>query len=348
MKAFLRISALAALAAATQPALANDWGIAVQVNEGAPLPPVPVLQAMAPAGSTVRDILGWHNVEKSRGLYTMPAVDWHLYQQVAAAGDKNVVTLFAGNPIYGTATFGFPTSAEQIAAWARFAAYAVANDGGTAPDSKAANIPSLEAVTIWNEFNGTWNGGIVTPQQQQQAMAALLKVVVPAIRAANPKVKIGAGAYVGAFNLSNWFLNIAVDGFDWHSVDWLDVHPYVAPNGLATWQSEVAKLRASGITNPFYFSEWGGPNSVSYATKFAGTANNPPSYAQWFIANVVAVDTIMPAGGNFFTLANVTQFPNQGLTTGTMTAPAYQLTTLGAAYLNYFLPWASAMAIAGN
>jgi hypothetical protein len=348
MRFFLGAAAVAFAAAAAPAAFADDWGVAVQVNEGAPLPPLTVMQAVTPRGSTVRDALGWHRVEKSRGLYNIPANDWALYKEVAAAGDKNVITLFSGNPIYGTATFGFPTTPEQILAWANYAAYVVTNDGGALPDRKAANIPNLEAVTIWNEFNGTWNGGITDPKLQQAAMAKLLEVVVPVIRKANPNVKIAAGAFVGGSSLATWFEHIQQAGFDWQSVDWLDVHPYIGPLGAANWQRQVAELRAGGITNPFYFSEWGGPVSVNYAAKFEGTPGYTMNYMQWFIANVVDVDAVSPAGGNFFTISNAAQFPGQGLTTGTLTSPQYQLTPLGAEYLRYFAPWAAAVTVAGN
>lgn len=344
MKFFRLMAAAGVFAVAASPAFASDWGIDVQVNEGAPLPALNVLQAVAPGGSTVRDLLGWSKVEHSRGLYRIPAANWALYQRVAAAGDKNVVTLFAGNPIYGTATFGFPTTPEQIRAWANYAAYVVSNDGGTAPDSKAANIPNLEAVTIWNEFNGTWNGGIQDPRQQQAAMAQLLTVVVPAIRAANPNVKIAAGAYIGAPNLATWFKGIG-DSFDWHLVDWLDVHPYVANAvGATDWQHEVSMLRAAGIDNPFYFSEWGGGAAVNYAAQTPGNM----AYPLWFIDHVIAVDPVAPAGGNYFTLSDAKEWPLQGLTTGKMTVPADQLTTTGGQYMQYFLPWAAAQTVASE
>jgi hypothetical protein len=293
------------------------------------------MQIAAPPGSTVRDALGWHKVERSRGLYNIPMNNWQLYKQVAAIGDKNVITLFAGNPLYGMATFGFPVTTEQIQGWANFAAYVVAHDGHSTPDRKTANIPNLEAVTIWNEFNGTWNGGIRGTGQQEAAMAKLLNVVVPAIRAANPTVKIGAGAFIGDGGLSSWFKTIGAE-FDWDSVDWLDVHTYIGPNGEKEWREEVAALRAAGIVNPFYFSEWGGNPAVEYARRFPGK-----NYVQWFVSNVIERDTVVPAGGDYFTLDDGRRWPVQGLTTGPDGAPPYQLTALGTAYVSFFLPWAA-------
>lgn len=336
MKALAYLAVAATLAGAPSLARANDWGIALQVNEGEALPPASVLAGLIPPGGTVRDAAGWHEVEKSRGIYAIPNQDWQMYQLVASVGGKNVVTLFSGNSLYGLSTFGFPVTAQQIQAFANYATYIVSNDGGAKPDARAANIPNLEAVTIWNEFNGTYNGGITAPTSQQVAMANLLNAVVPAIRAANKNVKIAAGAFIGEPSLSHWFAAIAADGFDWRTVDWLDIHPYASSAAnVTTWKKEITHLRALGIMNPCYYSEWGGAALANYNT------NNPqgPNYFTWFDQNIIASDPVAPAGGNYFTLSNSTKFPNEGLTFGPKAQPAYAITPAGIVFVQQFLPW---------
>jgi hypothetical protein len=314
-------------------------GLAVQVSEGGTVPTLPVLNAFLPPGASVRDVLSWASSEQTLGHYAVPDGDWRLYAAVASVGGKNVVTLFTGNLLYQTnGTFGFPTTPAQIQGFANFAAWAVRNDGTGAPNQHAANIPALYAVTIWNEMNGTWNGGIHTGQPRWNAMAALLNVVVPRIRAENPSVHIAAGAFIGYSGVARWFRGIG-QNFDWSTVDWLDIHPYLATSLAATqWGAQVSELRVGeplkgvpGIKNPLYFSEWGGVAAANY------TVANPNgiSYFDWFQTNVVGADRKPIAGGNYFTLYVSRQFPREGL----VHAPLpNNPTRLGVAFQQAFLP----------
>src|SRR5215469_3719984 len=112
-------------------------------------------------------MLGWHKVEQVAGRHAMPPQQWQSYQNVAAAGSYNLVTLGFGNALYGSNgyqakvdDFGLPVTPQQIQAFTKYAVWVVSNDGGSAPDAKAANIPNLYGVSIWNELNGSWDGGI--------------------------------------------------------------------------------------------------------------------------------------------------------------------------------------------
>ena len=325
---------LAMLLAVAGPAAGSTgWGVAVQVNEGEAVPPAAVLSAVLPKAGTVRDMLQWARVEKLPGVYGVPAEDFQLYQVVASTGGGNVITLFGGNPLYGLPNANFPVTPAQLQGFAAYAAYLVANDGGTVPDAQAANIPHLAGVTIWNEFNGGYGGGIVG-KNRPAAMAKLLSVVVPAIKKSNRTVKISAGAFVGHSGVAHWFAAIG-QGFNWKQADWLDIHPYIyEAKGAKGWAREMGALREAGISNPCYYSEWGGPSAVKFMA-----ANPRANYFQWFQQNIIAADSVTPKGGNFFELSNLPHFAGQGLTTGHSGKPAYQWTGLGLQFTSTFLPW---------
>jgi hypothetical protein len=335
---------LSAIAVAAQPAdgaTTSIAGLSVQVSEGGTIPSAAALKAILPPGGSVRDTLSWRNVEQSHGHYTMPGADWQLYSVVASVGGRNVITLFSGNTLYGThGDFGFPVTPEQIKAFANFAGWAVRNDGTGAPNDRAANIPALSVVTIWNEFNGTWHAGVPTGEARRAAMAALLNAVVPQIRASNPSVRIAAGAFVGHYNLAFWFEDIG-KSFDWSTVDYLDVHPYLAQMPAAQqWEQQVKLLRngnaatgAPPIKNPMFFSEWGGPSAANYSIAHQGDPT-APSYCDWFVSYVVNADSVSVAGGNYFTLFDMPAFPNQGLLSGP--SPG-SVTTLGQQFQQAFL-----------
>jgi len=343
----LGLSALAAFSAPGTAVSSNTVipeiaGLAVQVNEGGPVPSASLLSSFLPPGQTVRDALGWHRVENAKGQYAMPAANWELYATVASVHGKNVVTLFGGNKLYGMEkNSDFPTTAEQIEGFANFAAWVARNDGAAKPNEHAANIPNLYAVTVWNEMNGTWNGGISEPKARQDAMASLLNAIVPKIRIANSSVRIAAGAFTGFPGLANWFQGIGRH-FDWRSVDWLDIHPYLADlreKPAEEWARQMILLRSGDlahgippIKNPAYYSEWGGPAAVKYARAHA---NDPTAitYFEWFHKNIVEADPVPVAGGNYFTLFCSPQFPLQGLATG----PTGQVTPLGASFRGMYV-----------
>jgi len=343
---FLACSDAAPAAEDRSGAVAAIAGLALQANEGGSLPSEATLRSYLPPGQTVRDVLGWQRVESARGVYAMPDSNWRLYTLVSSVGGKNVVTLFSGNRAYGMEKFGFPENDDQRQGFADFAAWAVRNDGPGKPNGHAANIPNLYAVTIWNEMNGSWHGDIRKPDDRAAAMAALLSRVVPAIRASNPSVRIAAGAFVGFPGLADWFQKIG-RGFDWHSVDWLDIHPYLADlkeKPAEVWAHQLELLRAGNpaagippIRNPAYYSEWGGPAAVKYARAHADDPS-APSYFEWFESNVLRADPVPVAGGDFFTLFSSPEFPRQGLAEEKADAPeGSQATPAGGAFRARYL-----------
>src|ERR1700749_976341 len=101
----IMIAATAALCWGMVPArAANFHGVAVQVSNGKRIPSVAQLREILRPGDMVRDVLGWHRVDKSCDLATNPArrieipdAMMTLYNNVAAAQGQNFVTLAFNN-----------------------------------------------------------------------------------------------------------------------------------------------------------------------------------------------------------------------------------------------------------
>ena len=326
----------------------NAWSapikcLAVQVNEGDAPPSVPVLRTLLPNGGCVRDMLGWHQVEKVAGQYTMPDRQWQSYGNVASAGAFNLITLGFGNKLYGSNgyqpklnNFGLPVTPAQIQAFTKYAVWAVRKDGTGRPNATAANIPNLYAVSIWNELNGAWDGGIDDIHTRIAAYAALVNAVGPAIRQANPKVKIIIGATVGS-NIDGWYQRLLVDG-TWGRNDpnvYLDVHPYIgralSPTNqyvpqLDTWNRSMLHIRKAGIKNALFATEWGGP-----LAKFVEGNNPGLNYIDWSQKNIFATEAF--AGAAWFALTSFGDSKEANLIAAS--TPSLQVTKLGSEFVNW-------------
>jgi len=329
---------------------ANAWAtlppmkcVNVQVNEGENPPSIQMLQAILPKGGCVRDMLGWHQVEQVAGQHMMPTRQWKSYQDAAVAGMYNVVTLGFGNALYGSNgyqakvdNFGFPVTTQQIEAFKKYATWVVSNDGGGLPDPAAANIPNLYGVSIWNELNGTWNGGIGDIVTRIAAYAKLMNVVGPAIREANPNVKVIVGATVGS-NISGWFLHMFADHM-WGKNDpsvYLDVHPYIGESltptnhnvpQLVTWSYSMRRIRDAGINNALFATEWGGQIGNVVETHNPGV-----NYFDWMQVNLFSNENF--AGTAWFESTDFGNFGNPGLIVDV--SGSLQTTRLG----NEFIKW---------
>lgn len=298
--------------------------VAVQVNQGESPPPSEALRRLLPKGGCVRDVLGWGRVEKERGRYVMPESAAQSYRNAAAAGMQNLVTLAFGNAIYGGNGFQanpdgllLPVTPEQVAAFTRYAVWVVSNDGAAHADATAANIPSLYGISIWNELNGSWSGGIKNVHDRLAAYAKLVDAVGPAVRAANPKVKIIVGATTGT-KIDAWFKELFVTDKMWGLNDpdvYLDVHLYIGEAlrpgnpivpGVVDWNNELKTIRAAGIRNALFATEWGG-----FVGDKVERTNPGVNYIQWMQDGIFAHENF--AGTAWFELTNFGKFGTRGL-----------------------------------
>jgi hypothetical protein len=255
--ASLALALVAGAGAGAGAAAAAPHGVDVQVNEGGPVPTVAQLETVLSAGDFVRDILGWHHVDPNCNLRTDPALAIvipppmaQLHANVQAAGGKNFVALAFNNTACGQATTSgsdaFPDTDELRA---EFAAYAV---------RVVRQVPALGGISIWNEFNGTWNGGYRKGSVKWPIYCLLANKVIAEVRKVDKTVPIAIGATVGvapAGAVTKMFDKYGCVGKGDPSI-WIDVHPYIGRN-WDKWDKSAAKIRADGVTNPLIASEWG-------------------------------------------------------------------------------------------
>lgn len=310
-------------------------GVAVQVNEGKRIPTVAQLKTVLAPGDFVRDVLGWHKVDRKCNLRTdpsipivIPAAMTTLYQNVASAGGKNFVTLAFNNRACGqSVNSGGTTFPNTAILRAEFAAYAV---------RVVRQVPALGGISIWNELNGTWDGGYANRADKLRNYCLLVNEVIREVRKVDGNIPIAIGATVG-WNIGTWFTEMFDDYGCIGKADpaiWLDVHPYLSgkldnASGKTDWQlwnEEVAHLRARGISNALIATEWGAKSSYTWLTENPGG-----NYVKTFQSNVVSQDANW-AALTWYQLLYDKKTPNAGLFGQSGTS----LTTVGTQYVNEF------------
>jgi hypothetical protein len=294
----------------------QTYGVDVQVSNGKAIPSVQQLAMVLRPGDFVRDVLGWQRADiycdlrwnGSNGI-RIPAAMAALYENVAAAGGKNFVTLAFSNrhcgQISSSGTLAFPDTPELRA---EFAAYAV---------EVVRQVPALGGVSIWNELNGTFGGGLTGEAQKLTDYCLLANAVIAAVRQVNPDIPIAIGASQG-WNIDGWFS----DMFDKYGcmgkgdpAIWLDVHPYLTgsiPPGMARtdiqlWPIAVSNMREDGISNPLFASEWGAWAAHRWANK-----HPKGDYLKMFRSQIFGGDPNW-AGGTWFEMLHDARVPNAGL-----------------------------------
>jgi hypothetical protein len=181
----------------------------------------------------------WANVERG-GRYRFFAYDG-LLRALEARQMGVLWILDYGHPDHGG---GVPRTAEDIAAFARFA-------GAAADHFKGRNV----AYEIWNEPNTSqfW-----APGPDPGAYAVLLGAAVRAIRMADPSARISTGG-VSRFDVG--FLSRAVDRALAESLTAIGVHPYPrsGPESIAPDLESVRDWakRALGGQVELWDTEWG-------------------------------------------------------------------------------------------
>ena len=307
-------------------------GVAVQVSNGKPIPTQAQFEQFLNPGDYVRDVLGWQKADPHCNLVgsptpsiVIPSSMQTLYDRVDAAGGKNFVTLAFNNKSCGqVANAGGRTFPSTPALRAEFAAYAAA---------VVRQVPALGGVSIWNEFNGTWDGGYTNYAQKLTDYCLLTNAVIAEIRKVDPQLPIAMGATVG-WNIDNWFIDL----FDKYGCIgkgdpniWLDVHPYLTGKKISgktdwqLWKQSVANIRGDGISNPLMATEWGAKAAYTWQT-----AHPSGNYMTTFDSQVLSQDPHW-AGAIWFELLYDRKSPNAG-----MYDKSGLVTTFGVQYLNTF------------
>ena len=263
----------ATLSLLATPVTAMSMGVAVQVSNGKKIPTQAQLEQILRPGDMVRDVLGWHKVDAhcdlTRGRQIeIPGDMMTLYQRVQAAGGLNFVTLAFNNRHCGQpGNSGAQAFPDTPALRAEFAAYAA---------EVARRVPALGAISIWNELDGTWNGGIASQPERLRQYCLLANAVIIEVRKVNKTLPIAIGASIGP-DIDNWFIEMFDQRGCMGKADptvWLDVHPYLSGHKIAKahkldftlWRSSIANMRSDGITNPLAATEWGAKAAFIWQT----------------------------------------------------------------------------------
>jgi len=271
------------------------------------IPTVAQLQIVLNPGDFVRDVLSWHNSDPNCNLRTDPALRLRipnnlaeLYANVQAAQGKNFITLGFNNTNCGQiSNSGADTFPDTDELRAEFAAYAV---------RVVKDVPSLGGISIWNELNGTWDGGYSNAADKLTNYCLLANKVITEVRKVDKNIPIAIGAtvgiYVGKF-IINMFDTYGCAGKGDPTI-WVDLHPYLNRN----WdklERAITKIRADQITNPLIASEWGAGAAYKWSL------DNPGSdYVSTFDALVLSRNGPW-AGSMWFELLYEKKFPHTTL-----------------------------------
>lgn len=211
-------------------------GVMMHFNNGWYSSTTLIHQAVAAGFTWVREDFYWSKMEQGKGVYALPSEYDRILGQYQAAGLKVLAIFNGGNPLYAPDNFN-PEAFAAAAAW--FA--------------KAASN-RVQAIEILNEphnfgfrkhYGGTWNG--VESNGAFSAWPAryveLLNRAAPAIKAANPAVKVVGLGSVPPVTFRQLAMGIAPE------VDGITEHPY-SPRLAAEYVPYASKpgiLRRDGI-----------------------------------------------------------------------------------------------------
>ncbi len=131
----------------------------------------------------VRDELYWEVVETRPGQFTFPQRYDEYMQRLASRGIRPFIVLSFENKLYDNGDT--PHTPEGIRAFARYAQAVVSHYGD-----------QIEAVEVWNEYNGSFSKGPAT-RDRAHYYTELLKATYAAVKAVRPDITVVGGATSG-------------------------------------------------------------------------------------------------------------------------------------------------------
>ncbi|MGW3953114.1 sugar-binding protein [Streptomyces sp. NPDC004752] len=203
---------------------------------------------LAKAGLTnERDEMMWGSVERTKGSYVFPHDAYA--DQLAENGVSPLIILDYGNPNYDGGKA--PTSAEAIAAFAKYANALVEHNAG-----------KVSSYEIWNE----WNIGFGDTPRTPESYLALQKATYETVKPEHPDITLVAPTLAGTDMqwLEQW---MKLGGLRY--TDAISLHPYLfpqAPEGLDAVLAQLQHLIKQyngGKSKPIWISEQGWPTGTS-------------------------------------------------------------------------------------
>ena len=300
------------------PAPPNPFGFDLRSYTGADV--MPYVADVRPKWSRAGDLL-WAYVEPVRGggyrWETMAELDANI-QRLRQTGVEPMVVI-QWSPPWAQSISGelcSPPRPEYVADFARFVAAAAARYSSGAlqvdyweiwnePDYRADQVGAIDGTGCWASTTAPYYGGDYYGQ--------VLRQVYPAIKGANPRATVMAGAFTHFWpddTVTVGFLRGMLDAGAADSFDTLTFHAYGewgAGDRLLFKASSLRRtLQSYGISKPLIATEIaatcvdqkGAPNNVACPTNFMQKQAN---YAARIYAMAIALDL---QGALWFTLAS--------------------------------------------
>lgn len=192
--------------------------------------------------SEFRDEISWSGVEREKGRYEIPAYGAEYVARAKELGLNPLLIFDYGNDHYDNG--GFPSSAEAVAAYARYCEFLTRQLRGKVSDFE-----------IWNEWTVAC-GMRGKPGNTPEAYARLIRPAFAAVKAANPEAKVvGLGGEHSAHHfeqIRGMFKSGAAGAMDVFSV-----HSYRYPTSpeKSDLVGEIRKVAEMSVAN-------GGPGKL--------------------------------------------------------------------------------------
>jgi hypothetical protein len=224
----------------SQTGRASPFGVMTHFAKGWPTDIIPLIEK---AGIRhVRDEQPWRQVERQRAQYAFPPrLSAYMSELTAHHLDPLIVLAFS-NPLYdGDQTPFSDAGRAGYAAYARAVAQHYA--------------PSVSAVEIWNEYNGSFCAGPCRSDRPAY-YDSMLQESYKSLKAANPSLTVlgGAAVPVPLDYLGKLFEKGALD-----AMDAVVIHPYRRqPEGVEEQIDSLRRLMARyGTPKPIWATEFG-------------------------------------------------------------------------------------------
>lgn len=202
--------------------------------------------------ANIRDEVSWPDVETQKGSYTYPAYAQTFMDKAHSLGLTPLLIADYSNPLYDDGKT--PTSSEGQAAFGRYADALVGHFG-------------LNAVEVYNEFNGGFNNGSCGPTPD--CYLPLLKATNEAVKSDHPQAKVVGPATAG---LPLDWIHRLLDLGGLNYLDVVTIHPYRQPSPPESLGADLQSLREdirnhnNGNDKPIWITEMGWPTNEGSGT----------------------------------------------------------------------------------
>jgi hypothetical protein len=237
------------------PPINAPFGVSTHFSTHDPLDTAPMVATLG--ASWVRDDATWAKIETKQGVYSFESTD--PYMQVLRQNNLSpLLILDYNNPFYDNNQT--PYDEAGFTAFANYARALVSHYGS-----------QLQAVEVYNEYNGTFSNGPCA--RSASCYAQLLRHTYQAIKAVRPDITVVAGATFG-IDL-DWLKELfGAGGLSY--ADAISIHPYSImffdPPEMRNITENIQELQGlikannHGEAKPIWITEMGWSTALDFTT----------------------------------------------------------------------------------